>query len=74
MGTRVETGTGAERTLVAMAGPRLAECRTNGAGRAVGSTPRPHVRTHIDRTKGGERSRPRNPGLQRGEIKPQTSD
>ena len=32
MGTRVETGTGAERTHVAMAGPRLAECGTNGAG------------------------------------------
>ena len=27
---RVETGTWVERTLVAMAGPRLAECGTNG--------------------------------------------
>ena len=31
---------------------------------------------HIDKPGGteGERSRPSNPGLQRGEIKPQTSD
>ena len=27
-----ETGTGAERTRVAVAGPRLVECGTNGAG------------------------------------------
>ena len=46
----------------------------NGAGRATGSTPRPHIRAQINWTKGGEQSRPRNPGLQRGEIKPQTSD
>ena len=34
----------------------------------------PHLR--IDKSGGtaGERSRPRNPGLQLGEIKPQTSD
>ena len=70
----VETGTGAERTLVAMAGPRLTECRTNGAGRAVVSTLWPHIRAQINRTIGGERSRPHNSGLQRGEIKPQTSD
>ena len=72
-----ETGTGAERTSVAVAGPRLAECGTNrasslttsrpcgptfehreteraglrvaenGAGRAVGSTPRHHIRPQI---------------------------
>ena len=97
-------GTGAERTRVAVAGLRLAECGTNGAGslstsrpcgptfahretkraglrvaenragRAAGSTPWPHTRTQINQTNGGERSSPRNPGLQRGEIKPQTSD
>ena len=97
-------GTRAERTRVAMAGPRLAECGTkgqavrppadpaaphsrtdkprgpdsrvaeNGAGRAAGSTLRPHIRAQINRTNGGERSRPRNPGLKLGEIKPQTSD
>ena len=35
---------------------------------------RPHFRAQINRTNGGERSRPRNPGLQCGEIKPQTSE
>ena len=34
-----ETGTGAERTLVAMAGPRLAECGTNRAGSLTTSRP-----------------------------------
>ena len=34
-----ETGTGAERTRVAMAGPRLAECGTNGAGSWTTSRP-----------------------------------
>ena len=38
----------------------------NGAGRAAGSAPRPHIRAQINWTKGGEQSRPRNPGLQRG--------
>ena len=89
---------------MAVAGPRLAECGTKGAGspttsrpcgptfahrlteraglrmaengavRAAGSTPRPHIRAQINQTNGGELSRPHNPGLQRGEIKPQTSD
>ena len=96
-------GTGVERTRVAVAGPRLAECGTNGAGslstsrpsghtfaqinqegrtrsggergrQSAGSTPQPHIRTEINRTNGGERSRSRNPGLQLGEIKPQTFD
>ena len=96
-------GTGVERSRVAVAGPRLVECGTNGAGspstsrpcgptsvqinregrtrsgrergrQSAGSTPQPHIRTQINRTKGGERSRPRNPGLQLREIKPQTSD
>ena len=70
-----------ERTRVAVAGPRLAECGTNGAGslttsrpcgptfvhreteraglrvaenaagRAVGSTPRPHTHAQINRDK-----------------------
>ena len=34
-----ETGTGVERTLVAVAGLRLAECGTNGAGSASTSRP-----------------------------------
>ena len=34
-----ETGTGAERTRVAVAGPRLAECGTNGAGSPTTSRP-----------------------------------
>ena len=34
-----ETGTGAERTRVAVAGPRLAECGTNGAGSLTTSRP-----------------------------------
>ena len=96
-------GIGAERTRMAVVGPRLTECGTsrtgslttgspsaphsrrkakraglrvaeNGAGRAAGSTPRPHIRAQINQTNGGERSRPSNPGLQLGEIKPQTSD
>ena len=75
----VETGTGAERSRVAMAGPRLVECGMNGAGslttsrpcgptfvhreteraglrvaenragRAGGSTLRPHTRAQINR-------------------------
>ena len=35
----VEMGTGMERTHVAMAGPRLAECETNGAGSPTTSRP-----------------------------------
>ena len=33
-----------------------------------------HIRAQINRTNGREQSRPRNPGLKRREIKPQTSD
>ena len=36
--------------------------------------PWPHIRAQINLTNGRERSRPRNPGLQRREIKPQTSE
>ena len=50
---------------------RVAE---NRAGRVAGSTPRPHICAEINRTNSGDRSRPHNPGLRRGEIKPQTSD
>ena len=46
----------------------------NRAGRAAGSIPLPHIRTEINQTNSGEQSRPSNPGLQHGEIKPQTSD
>ena len=99
-----ETGTRVERTPVAVAGPRLAECgmkgagrlttgrpwgptfvhretkraglrvEENGAGRAAGSTLWPHTCTQINLANCGERNRPRNPGLQLQEIKPQTSD
>ena len=34
-----ETGTGAERTPMAMVEPRLAECVTNGAGSLTTSRP-----------------------------------
>ena len=34
-----ETGTRVERTRVAVAGPRLAECGTNGAGSLITSGP-----------------------------------
>ena len=53
------------------AGLRVAE---SGAGRVAGSTLRHHIRPQINGTNGRERSRPRNPGLQLREIKPQTSD
>ena len=46
----------------------------NGSGRAAGSTPWHYIHPQINRTNGGERSIPCNPGLQLGEIKPQTSD
>ena len=36
---RAETGTGVESTCVAVAGPRLAECGTNGAGSPSNSRP-----------------------------------
>ena len=40
-----ETGTGVERTRVAVAGPRLAECRTNGqAVQALADPATPHSR------------------------------
>ena len=37
-------------------------------------TLRPYIRAQINRMNSGERSSPRDPGLQLGEIKPQTSD
>ena len=37
-------------------------------------TLRPQIPAQINRTNGREQSRPRNPGLQRVEIKSQTSD
>ena len=67
-------GTGAERTRVAVAGPRLAECGTNGAGSLTTSRPCDPTFPQINRTNGGEQNRLCNPGLQCGEIKPQTSD
>ena len=99
---RAETGTGVERTRVAVAG-RLAECGTNRTGslttsrpcgptfvqinregwtqsgrergrHSTGSTPRPHTLAQINQTNGGGQSRLYKPGLQRWEIKPQTSD
>ena len=44
-------GTGAERTHVAVAGPRLAECGTNRAGSLTDhwQTLRPHTRAQINR-------------------------
>ena len=54
-------GTGAERTRVAVAGPRLAECGTKGAGSLTTSRPCSPTFAQINpegRTQsGGERSR-----------------
>ena len=43
----VETGTGAARTRVAVEGPRLVECGTNGAGSLT--TSRPYGPTFVHR-------------------------
>ena len=57
----VETGTGVERTHVAMAGLRLAECGTNGAGSPSTSRPCNPTFAQINREgrtqSGGERGR-----------------
>ena len=61
-------GTGAGRTCVAVAGPRLAECGMNGAGSLT--TGRPCDPTFAHRqtgTNGGTQ------GSSVGEIKPQTN-
>ena len=55
-------GTGVERTRVAVAGPRLAECGRNGAGSLTTSRPlQPLLRTQINQEgqtqSGGERGR-----------------
>ena len=54
-------GTGAERTRVAVAGPRLAECGTNGAGSLTTGRPCGHTFTQINREgrtqSGGEQGR-----------------
>ena len=66
-------GSQADRTGGNAAGSRdVADCGTNGAGSATAS--RPHGPTDKPGGPSGERSRQRNPGLQCGEIKPQTSD
>ena len=44
-----ETGTGVERTHVAVVGPRLAECGTNGAGSPSTSRPSGHTFAQINR-------------------------
>ena len=54
-------GTGVERTHVAMAGPRLAECGTNGAGSPGTSGPCDPTFAQVNREgrtqSGGERGR-----------------
>ena len=54
-------GTGVERTRVAVAGPRLAECGTNGPGSLSTSRPCGHTFAQINREgrirSGGERDR-----------------
>ena len=56
-----EMGTRAERTHVAMEGPRLAECGTNGAGSLTTSRPCSPTFAQINREgrtqSGGERGR-----------------
>ena len=51
----VETGTGAERTRVAVAGPRLVECGMNGAGSLTTSRPCSPTFAQINR-EGGTQS------------------
>ena len=78
-------GSGAERTHSKAAAGRPSEVADCGAGQArlqladptrwwLAAPAAPHSR--IDKLGGmaGERSRPHNPGLQHGEIMPQTSD
>ena len=54
-------GTGAERTHVAVGGPRLVECGTNRAGSLTTSSPWSPIFTQISREgrtqSGGERGR-----------------
>ena len=56
-----ETGTGVERTRVAVAGPRLEECGTNGAGSPSTSRPCGPTFVQINREgrtqSGGEQGR-----------------
>ena len=70
---RAETGRGAERTRgkVVAGGPsEVVDCGTHQAVQQLADPAAPHL--HIDKPGGtaGERSRPHNPGLQLGEIKP----
>ena len=61
MGGGAETGTGVERTHVAVAGPRLVECGTNRADSLTASRPCGPTFTQINREgwtqSGGERGR-----------------
>ena len=50
-----ETGTRAERTQVAAAGPRLVECGTNGAGSLTTSRPCGPTFTHRETERAGLR-------------------
>ena len=52
----------------------VADCGMGQARLQLADPADPH--SHIDKSEGmaGERSRPHNPGLQLGKIKPQTSD
>ena len=70
-------GSGVERThsKAAAGGPsEVADCGTGQARLQLADPVTPHSR--IDKLGGtaGEEGRPHNPGLQHGEIKPQTSD
>ena len=70
-------GSGAERThskAAAGSPSEVADCGTGQARLRLADSAAPHLR--IDKPGGiaGEQNRLRNPGLQRGEIKPQTSD
>ena len=59
-----ETGTGVERTHVAMVGPRLAECGTNGAGSLT--TNRPCGPTFAQINREGQTQNGRERGRQSG--------
>ena len=54
--------------------PHIRADKLRGLDSEWRSTLQPYIRAQINRTNGGEQTRLSNPGLQRGEIKPQISD
>ena len=71
MGSQVERTCG---KAVAREASEVADCGTGQAVQQLADPVAPHLRMDGPGGMPGERSRPRNPGLLRGEIEPQTSD